>query len=63
MKEFLSREGRPFVTKNVDEDDVALEDLLSRGFRAVPVTFIGERAISGFNERSIREALDDAGEP
>lgn len=57
MKELLSREGHAFTTQNVDEDDAALEDLLARGFRAVPVTFIGERAVTGFNERMLREAL------
>lgn len=63
MKELLSREGRTFVVRNVDEDGSAYDDLLSRGFRAVPVTFVGDRAIRGFDERALRDALAAAGPP
>lgn len=58
MKEFLSRAGRPFLVKNVDEDLDAYNDLIARGFRAVPVTLIGGTAIKGFDERALQAALD-----
>ena len=57
MKEFLSRAGRPFIVKNVDEDLEAYNDLIGRGFRAVPVTLIGGTAIKGFDEEALRAAL------
>jgi hypothetical protein len=57
VKEFLSREGRAFVVKNVEEDDQAYRDLLALGFRVVPVTTIGSQAIKGFNEQRLRDAL------
>ena len=57
MKEFLSRAGRAFVARNVEEDDEAYHDLVARGFRVVPVTIIGDRTIRGFNEQQLSEAL------
>ena len=57
MKEFLSREGVPFEARNVDEDDRAYAELIARGYRTIPVTFIGERAIRGYDEAALRAAL------
>ena len=63
MKEFLSRAGRTFEVRNVDEDLDAYNDLIGRGFRAVPVTIIGGTAIKGFDEEALRSALEAAGPP
>ena len=57
MKEFLSREQRPFTVKNVEDDEGAYEELTSMGFRVVPVTFINGRGIKGFDEPALQEAL------
>jgi glutaredoxin-like protein NrdH len=57
VKEFLSREGHTFSVRNVEDDESAYEDLTSMGFRVVPVTFIDGRAIKGFDEAALREAL------
>ena len=57
MKEFLSREGHTFTVRNVEDDESAYESLMSMGFRVVPVTFIDGRAIKGFDEPALREAL------
>jgi hypothetical protein len=61
VKEFLSRAGRSFTLKQVDDDFEAYSELIARGFRSVPVTFIGGRAIKGFDEPALRDALADAG--
>jgi len=63
VKEFLSRAGRTFEVRNVDEDLDAYNDLIGRGFRAVPVTIIGGTAIKGFDEEALRSALEAAGPP
>ena len=50
----------PFVTRNVELDIEAYRELLALGFRAVPVTFVGENraiAIKGFDEVSLKRAL------
>jgi len=58
VKEFLSLADVPFVVRDVDEDDGAYEELVGRGWRAVPVTFIGERAIKGFDPVALRDAIN-----
>ena len=40
VKEFLSREGHPFVVKNIEDDDAAYDELVKLGARAVPTTVI-----------------------
>jgi len=57
VKEFLSREQQAFTVKNVEDDEHAYEELMSMGFRVVPVTFINGRAIKGFDESALRAAL------
>ena len=61
MKAWLSRAGRSFVERNVDEDEAAYNELLALGFRTVPVTVVGDRAIRGFDPRALAEALGAAG--
>ena len=58
MKAWLSREGVPFTAYNVDEDDRAYDELIARGFRTVPVTVIGETIVKGFDEASLKDAID-----
>jgi glutaredoxin len=57
VKEFLSREGVAFEVKNVDQDDQAYNELMARGYRTIPVTFVGDRAIKGFDEAALRAAI------
>ena len=57
MKEFLSREGVAFTAKNVDEDDRAYGELIARGFRTVPLTIVGERAVKGYDPAALKSAI------
>lgn len=57
MKEFLSREGVAFETKNVDEDEQAYAELVGKGYRTIPVTFIGEHPVIGFDQAALASAL------
>jgi glutaredoxin len=59
VKEFLSRAGRHFVERNVDEDDAAYRDLLGLGFRTVPVTVIGNHHIKGYHPHELQAALKE----
>ena len=61
MKEFLSREQQAFTVRNVEDDEAAYEELMAMGFRVVPVTIINGRAIKGFDEPALREALRASG--
>ena len=58
MKEFLSRAERTFVERNVDTDADAYDDLLTRGWRTVPMTCAGGDAVRGFDESALRALMD-----
>ena len=60
MRALLSRERVAFTDKNVDEDDVAYDELLGLGFRTVPVTVIRGRPVKGYDEAALMDALRDA---
>jgi glutaredoxin len=57
VKEFLSREGIAFTSKNVDEDDEAYKELVARGLRTIPVTIIGDATVRGYDEAALRRAV------
>ncbi len=57
MKEFLSRERVSFEAFNVDEDDRAYDELVARGFRTIPVTIIGDRALTGYDPDALAAAV------
>jgi glutaredoxin len=61
VKEFLSRAGRTFTVRIVDEDDDAYDALIALGYRSVPVTVIGERVVKGFDEGALARALEAVG--
>ena len=57
MKEFLSQAGVPFTAHNVDEDERAYDELVARGWRSIPVTFIGDHAVKGFDAAALTTAI------
>jgi glutaredoxin len=61
VEEFLSREGHPFEIKNIEEDDTAYDELMKLGARSVPVTVIGDRVVTGFDQARLRAALTAGG--
>jgi glutaredoxin len=60
VKEFLSRNGKTFTVRVVDEDDRAYDDLLALGYRTVPVTVIGDDVVVGFDAEALAKALEAA---
>ncbi len=57
MKEFLSRNGKPFTVRIVDDDQQAYDDLIALGYRSVPVTVIGDVIVKGFDAEALAKAL------
>jgi glutaredoxin len=57
VKEFLSRAGREFTVKDVDEDPAAFAELVALGLMTIPVTVIDHRIVRGFDEKALREAI------
>jgi glutaredoxin len=58
VKEFLSRAGKPFLVRMVDEDEDAYDALVALGFRTVPVTVIGSQVVQGFDPAALATALE-----
>jgi hypothetical protein len=58
VKEFLSRNGREFVVRNVDEDPEAFNELVALGLMTIPVTLIDDCVVRGYDEKKLRSALD-----
>ncbi len=48
--------------RSVDEEDDAFRELLALGYRTVPVTLVEGRAVRGFDEPALREAIAAASE-
>jgi glutaredoxin len=61
VKEFLSRAGHPFESRNIEEDEAAYDELMALGARAVPVTVIDNDVIIGFDQARLRAALAASG--
>jgi len=47
----------PHTSFNVDEDEKAYDDLISLGWRTIPVTVIGDRIVKGFDEDALTAAI------
>jgi len=58
VKEFLSRAGRAYLERNVDDDPSAYDELLARGWRSVPVTVIGSESVRGWDPTALGAALE-----
>jgi glutaredoxin len=57
VKEFLSRSGRAFRVKDVDEDPEAFNELVALGLMTIPVTIIDDSVVIGYDEKKLRAAL------
>ncbi len=56
VKGFLSQAGLPFTVRDVDDDPGAYDALVAAGFRTVPVTFVGNTAVKGFDRAALHDA-------
>ncbi len=55
---FLHERGVPFVSRDVDQDRAALDELIARGYMSTPVTRIGDTWVVGFNRRALERLLE-----
>lgn len=56
-KDFLKENSIEFEEKNVSTDTVARKELMSKGFMGVPVIFVDEEVIQGFDKAKLTELL------
>jgi glutaredoxin len=56
--EYLSQKGIEFTEKNVAYNPEAVQELMAMGLRSLPVILIGDKRLSGFNPKTIDQALE-----
>ena len=58
---FFRRHDIPFVEHDIDKSPGAKAEYRRLGGRGIPLIFVGERRVNGFNEPALRDALKEAG--
>lgn len=56
-KEYIKEKGYEYEEKNVSLDADAKKELLAMGYMGVPIIFIDDEAIVGFNRSKLDELL------
>ncbi len=57
VKEYLNDKGVEFIEMNISTDPEARKDLISKGFMGVPVVYVGDEVIQGFDKKRLDELL------
>lgn len=57
VKEYIKEKGYDYEEKNVSLDSEAKKELLSMGYMGVPVIFIDDEVVVGFNRSKLEELL------
>ncbi len=57
VKEFLSQKGIPYIERDVNADDRAMEELEQMGYPTTPVTLVDGEVVVGFNRRRLERLL------
>ncbi len=56
-KEYMKEKGYDFEEKNVSKDKEAKKELLAMGYMGVPVIFVDDEVVVGFNRSKLDEIL------
>lgn len=56
-KEYIKEKGYDFEEKNVSKDKEAKKELLAMGYMGVPVIFVDDEVVVGFNRSKLDEIL------
>jgi len=57
-KEYLTEKGVAYEERNVSNDIEARKELMSKGFMGVPVIYVEDEVIQGFNKAKLDELLE-----
>ena len=58
LVEYLDDKKVEYTRYDVDKDDEALQELMSRGIHSVPVLVVGDEAVAGFNPHETDRLLE-----
>ncbi len=56
-KDWMKEEGIEFIERNINSDPSARKELIKNGFMGVPVFYIGDEVIQGFDRAKIEELV------
>ena len=57
VMDYLKEKDVAFEEKNVSTDPAARKELMKAGFMGVPVIYVGEEVIQGFDKEKLDEML------
>ena len=57
VKEYLNDKGVDFEERNISQDNEARKELIDAGFMGVPVVYIDDEVIQGFDKDKLEELL------
>lgn len=57
VKEYLNDKGVDFEEKNISQDNEARKELIDAGFMGVPVVYIDDEVVQGFDKDKLEELL------
>ena len=57
VKEYLEEKGIEYIERNVSTDSEARKELIANGYMGVPVVYIGDEVIQGFDKKKLDELL------
>lgn len=56
-KEYLKEKGYEYEEKNISSDAEAKKELLAMGYMGVPIIFVDDEVVVGFNRSKLEELL------
>ena len=59
MKEFLSQKGVSFVTRDISQDQAAMDELVALGVMTTPVIRVNGETVIGFDRARLERLLAD----
>ena len=59
MKEFLSQKGVSFVTRDISQDQAAMDELVALGVMTTPVIRVNGETVIGFDRAGLERLLAD----
>jgi glutaredoxin len=57
QKEFLASKGVTYELRDISKNREHLDELITLGFNATPVTLVDGEAVAGFNPKKLEELL------
>ncbi len=57
--EWLDEKGYAYTERNINEDKEARQELIKNGFMGVPVMYVGDEVVQGFDKAKLEQLLSE----